>query len=516
MPSKLRSAIGRIGRAINLASPFAAPSNNPTPPPPLGIIGKQTPSGRGEGQLTGNQAKWDVWATPYSFPGFQRAWTGIYKNYRLMTLHPTIALCRAATRAVMKSAEWTVEADEDAPDGALDMIQETIVRNRMRWMNDMYRAIDFGNQPFEKIWGYDPDHGTVITDLKPLLPDITTVSVDAGGKIVALCNGSATLGPEKFFYLLYDAEAGNYFGQSRLENIRTSGFRAWMETVERLGQYMTKIAGAMPIVSYPPGQVTDKDGNTKDSFDVAKSIIASIQSGLGVAAPKIYDADIAALIATNPEAAKALAWGIDMLEAKVDHAAAFNNVLERAETWCAQGYLWPARSILEGQFGTKAEAGAHQEIGIKIAEQDLGDIIVQVNAQLVDDMVFANYGPQAVGKVWISAASLDDDTISFMRTFVEGILGNASNADLALATLDFDAMIDKTGLPKNKTTVDPTSMVIPSIAGNLNPGNPPAMPPNQVNPVNPDKPDPAAKPNAATDMDRMATAQSNRAKGRRK
>src|SRR5262245_43360990 len=82
------------------------------------------------GTASTNQGKLDVYGFPFSWPGMSKAWTGVYTTYRQMNAVPTIALCRAATRATMKSAEWSVEADDDAPGDAVEVLQRMFLRRR--------------------------------------------------------------------------------------------------------------------------------------------------------------------------------------------------------------------------------------------------------------------------------------------------------------------------------------------------------------------------------------------------
>ncbi len=423
-----------------------------------------------DGQATTNQGKLDVYGTPLSFPGFARAYSGIYLNYRLMLGVPTLALCRAASRAVMKSAQWSVEADDDAPQDAIDLVQRCICDRRIELLNEMYRCVDYGNQPFEKVWMDGPDGALEYEELKPLLPDLTNVQVDQYGRIVALQNGGVTLGPEKFFYLNYDAEAGNVYGRSRLENLRTTAHRAWKDTLEKFGEYVTKVAGVQTVLYYPPGQATDSTGTVKDAAEIAKTCLDQMRSARGVGIPLLYDPATAEAMQNSPEFAKNMAWRFELMEAKGQHEQTFLEGLKWAEGQMARGYLWPERALTEGQFGTKAEAGVHQDLGVEIQFQDLQDMLVQLNRQVVADLILANY-PDARWKVRVQASPLSDESIGFLREIAKGVLLDPNNSDLVAATVDFDGLMDKTGVPKYLTTVPQPVPKVPQL-----PEPPPELP----------------------------------------
>lgn len=402
---------------------------------------------------------------PLSIPGFSRAYTGIYNNYRLMASVPTVALCLAATKAVMKSSEWSVEADDDAPEDAVDLIQNSIlIRQKARIMNDAVRCITFGNQPFEKVWKNDGG----LWDFEkfvPMLPDLTTPGVDDFGNVVELKNLDVSLDPTKFVYLTYDAEAGNYFGRSRLENIRTTGHRAWMGTIDKFGQYMTKTAGAIGVVYHPPsGTGTTADGQVLDNSEIAGRLASRLTGGSIITMPMLYDSDTIAAMQNNPEFAKLMQWRIEFLNTGTDHSGAFLGGLKMAETQCVRGMYWPERALLEGQFGTKAEAGIHQDLAVQICYQDTQDIVDQLNTQAVDDLLEANYGPQMKGKVRLAASPLSDEASGFLREIVGGVLLDPNNADLFRSVVDFDAMMDSTGVPKLESTVDINPATNPAAA----------------------------------------------------
>ena len=59
-------------------------------------------------------------------PGFGRPAAGTITTYRLMRANPTIAIARMAATAPARAAKWSFEADDDAPSGAKDLIEQAL------------------------------------------------------------------------------------------------------------------------------------------------------------------------------------------------------------------------------------------------------------------------------------------------------------------------------------------------------------------------------------------------------
>ncbi len=75
----------------------------------------------------------------------------------------------------------------------------------------------------------------------------------------------------------------------------------------------------------------------------------------------------------------------------------------------------PERSILEGNFGTKAEAAEHADWAVTHLEAVDRQIVAMVNSQLVNPLLVWNYGEDYIGKIRLVAAPLVDEEIGFMR-----------------------------------------------------------------------------------------------------
>lgn len=171
----------------------------------------------------------------------------LYRVYREMRNHPTIALARAAAYAPMRNAAWRIDADEDVPEEMQLAIQADLLRLRDDLLANMLRAMDYGWQSFERIPTFTADHWA-IARLKPLLPELTEIVTDKQtGEFTGLRQRDVILAPEECFIFTYDPEADDLYGRSRNENLRQI-WKASTTLLEQQVGYNRRVAGVIPII----------------------------------------------------------------------------------------------------------------------------------------------------------------------------------------------------------------------------------------------------------------------------
>lgn len=384
---------------------------------------------------------------------------GSFETYRAMRTDPTIALARAAAFAPIFTAPWTFKADDDAPDEWVKLVSGVMMRLRDKYLNDAVRALDYGFQAFEKVWEIDDDGAFVIRKLKPLVPDFTEPLLTAEtGEFVGLIANGVQLGTEKCAWITYDSEAGDPYGRSRHENIRRWAWKPWMDMCKRINAYSDKGAGIVPIMHYPVGTSQSADGTVTDNSVLAAQAITAIATQHGITIPNQLQAwaeDILRGGGVGGETLKELlAWRLTFLEAAVGHGSEMLEVLKHYDAMKLRGWLVPERSVTEGQFGTKAEAGVHGDMGMAFGYSTAEDIIRQTNEQVVDQLLAVNFGPSAKGKVRIVLGQITDEDRAFFRDLFKTILTNPNNSDLLSAWVDVDSALDVAAIPKAEEVVD--------------------------------------------------------------
>ena len=388
--------------------------------------------------------------------------SGTYKTYREMLNHPTLALCHAAATAPIIAAGWSVESDDDAPEDAIKLIEDVFDKHRTLILTQACRAVYYGWQSFERVWGIDDDGRLVIEKFKPLIPDRTEIVIDREhGNVLGIKQDSVKLDNGHCLIFTYDQEGDNPYGRSRMENVRKWAYRPWTVGAAKLEQYQGKAAGVVPVVRYPAGQGQDAQGRTIDNSVAAASILSRLSNASGIIAPNTLQDWAMDALRSGAKIEELLAWQFSFLETRSGHGSEFIGSLSYQDKLMVRGYLIPERAILEGQFGTKAEAGVHGDIAVLISQQWLDTIIAELNRQAVDDVLEANFGKTARGKVYLKSGPIQDTEVALYQSIVTALL--TANPDMAKSDLDFDAMYDALKLPKYQEDLSEQDPLMPIV-----------------------------------------------------
>lgn len=390
-------------------------------------------------------------------PGWGNCPGPTIRTYRRMLNNPIVAIGRMAVNAPVRASDWSVQAADDAPAGARELVEDVMIDHRPMLVNQALQMLDFGHKPFEIIW--DQVNGSIVPrKFKSLLPEKTIILADKGtGAYRGLKqdrgpnNEPVELMPAETLLFVNDPKASDdYLGRSLLENIRCSAWWPWEQSLHREGQQTTKISGSQIVVRYPPGQSKDANGGDRDNFELAQQIISHLAAGKGIAAPMVFQKWAEGAIARGVDPSKLLAWTIDFLEPGTGYVPELLDGMRHKEAMILRGIMVPERSVSEGKFGTKAESESQAEFVFVYAQGVLDEIVQCVNWYVVDRILAFNYGTEARGKVWIGAEPIIDAKVGLIRDIVKTVLTNPANADLLQALTDFDAQLDMVGVPKNE------------------------------------------------------------------
>lgn len=418
--------------------------------------------------------------------GNMRVPEGTYRTYREMLTDPTIALAHAATSAPIIAAGYSVEADIDAPLGAKELVQDVFDKSGCDLVAESTRAIYQGNQCFEIVWEHQPRR-TIIRKFKSLYPDHTTILVDDYGNLAGLEQHGHTIGSDKSLVITHDKQFDDWYGRSRMENIRRFAWMPWRDASNRLAQYEKKVAGTIPLIRYPVGSGYDSNGVLVDNYRIAVQQLVQLGQSLGVVMPSNMVSWGEDLLKQGADVASLLQWSIEFLEVKSDHAPGMIAAMGYWDILKVRGYLMPERGILQGTSGTgtKAESGVHKDVGTQISQQFLGTTFKTINEQAVDQLLSVNYGPQAKGKVYLTPGPIQDDALALYSSILTALY--TGSPDLAMAKLDLNAMNEALELPTYEDSgLMPPMPLLPAPAP-----IPGAMPPTPPTP-SPEIPKPAA------------------------
>lgn len=387
------------------------------------------------------------------FAGFGRIAKGTYATYRKMRANPTVALARAVATSPIRTATWSVVADDGVSEDYKTFIEEQAKKFWPEFIRQLLYSLDYGWMPFEKVWDVDREGRFVYRKLKPLYVDKTRIRIDIKtGAFAGVKNQAALLDPNKCFVFTYDGEAGDFYGRSRHENIRTTAYNEWIAISERRGKYFRKIAGILPMVEYPIGRSKNKDGVEKENYELAETLLTHLGEGNGVAMPNTLSQWAGDLARSGVDISQLKAWHISFLETKGTHAKGFTDTLRHLESQIMRGWLVPERAATEGQYGTKAESQTQGEIALVIADLLFEDIIRAVNWYIINPLLVYNFGAEVEDTVRLEPAGLDPLVREFFRKIVEKVLTAPANVGMFQDLVDVEALLEDVGLPKGEQT----------------------------------------------------------------
>lgn len=386
-----------------------------------------------------------------------------YATFRKMMANPTIALARAVAMAPIRMAKIIVRGKDDTPPERVEFIQEMMKRIQKKLVRDMLRALDFGFAPFENIYELD-DSILTLKRVKPLLADKTKILVSKGGSMFMGFKQKDVelVGPKAFIYT-NDQEGDDFYGHSRHE-AAVEPWHSWTDLRNRQRQFAKKVAGVIPMITYPEGRSEDKNGSLVANFTLAERLLVHLGQGNGVVMPDTlakYAGDMLRA-GFNPQDWRA--WKIELIEAKGLHGKDFVTQLSKDEALMLRGWTVPERAATEGQFGTKAEAQEHGGLSLAISDLTLGDIVDTINLSLINPLLVLNWGPEAAGSVFVESEGLDSMTRMFFRGLMEKILSHPDNVLILRDLVDLAALSESVGLPmpEEKSTL-PSPIIIPGV-----------------------------------------------------
>ncbi len=363
-----------------------------------------------------------------------------------MRKHPTLSLARRLVRAAVIATPWSVEASDEAPPDAADFIDEQLQPWRTTILRTATAAmVDYGWQPFEVVYDYrDPD--IVVSKVKPLLQSLTTIRVvPETGAFSGLEQTSDSalpivLNQLESLLVSFEVEGTNWYGRPRIEDSELP-YDAWNNAAAANDRYDRKMAGVHWVIHYPVGS-SNYNGVEKDNYDVAEDILRRLESSGAVIVPATIANFVDSVTKDSP-----LAWKIELLSVGLSPQYSFTDRLKYLDAGMVRGLGLPERSVLEGQFGTKAEAAAHADFAITDLEQTHESICEQVNEQVVNSLMRIKYGPEAERTVFVCPAPISEARRTVLRELYKEFLKSPEFMALEAMDIDRDAMRDSLDIP---------------------------------------------------------------------
>lgn len=403
-----------------------------------------------------------------------------FLKVRTMRRHPTIKIVRLLSCACMALAKWSVEQKNDCVDGATEVVQDVVDMQSHIQSTALPGLFDFGWQPYEKILQFDMDCGrTKLRKLKPLLQDQTRVMIDKHtGAYAGVTNLSKFLAVANSLLLNQNVEGTYWYGESDMAAIETA-YDRWLVTDRSNVKYDQKISGAHWVIHYPEGN-SELNGVTLDNFTIAKNFLRELEGSGSIAVPSTVLNTMTELSDANDNEA----WRVELVAAPSAQGD-FSARMSYLDALMVRGGGFPERSILEGQYGTKAEAGEHADFAIALLDMKNRHVIDLINWHLVNPMLRMNLGASSENKAFITVAPIADDKRDLLKQIYMAALANPGIGGTLYQQMDMKAIREQLQIPSNdhsgsdeqlnnmlQTLQQNDQMTDPNIDPNANPTQP--------------------------------------------
>ena len=229
--------------------------------------------------------------------------------------------------------------------------------------------------------------------------------------------------------------------------------KSWEMTDKIADSYINKIAGAHWIIHYPTGTTRYQGQDNVDNAKIAADLLDKLQANSGFSIPY----DVQEFVEAQSRGSNQPVWKIENFSDSGATSASYTDILKYKETLIVRAFMMPERSILEGQFGTKAESVAQAEAAVSHMEMRLRGLIDQLNHQTVDYLLELNYGSAAKGSVRIDTPPITKSNYDFVKEIYSSLMSNGELGYAIASNIDSDALGEQLGVPQvpESKKVDP-------------------------------------------------------------
>lgn len=378
-----------------------------------------------------------------------------YDQLRQIAKDPLINLCRNFLAAATLLSGWSIRSKANCPDEIKVLIEENILPKREEiLLPAIYGCIDFGFSAFEKVFEYK-EGKILLKKLKPLLPDLTEIVVDTNnGKFIGLRCRNLIMSEEhheqyemldlpKSLVLNINQEGGNLYGKGLL----ISAFEPWKNwhfIQHRSNDYCSKMSGSHYVLKYPLGLVQD-GGRIVSTSEVAGKLLSSLENNNPIAIPKSLERQKDSTSDADD------AWEIDILTdpSMSSTNSTFIDKQKYLDSKITEAFGIPARTILEGNFGTKAESQTVTDTSLILMDARHRVILQQINKHVVNQIIRLNYGEEYEDCCYLEPTPLSDANIHFLQAIYNQLLSiDPTEQD----DIDRQSLRDKLGIPTDTST----------------------------------------------------------------
>ena len=342
-------------------------------------------------------------------------WWNWARKVEWMKRDPTIYLLRQIAISGIESAGWHVSSKEEIDEEILDFAKAQTKEIHSQVLRQAgLGCYDYGWAVFERIYKYDKDGRLCVDRLKNLLQSMTIIESDEDtGAFTGLSQEDVLLQPDECLLFNFDVEGTNWYGRSPMLAAQKP-FDSEVQINASRHKLNRRIAASHWLVYYPVGRTpTDDPSLTKDdegkasNFEIANRIMERLLENGHVTLPNEIRSELN-IMNESAGSADYQAWRVELLGGDSSGSATFyTDQLRYEDALKARAFGFPERAILEGQYGTKAEAESHGDVAIQNLEQRNEELAKSANPVLQDLIAF-NFGEEMRDMVFIQANPLID------------------------------------------------------------------------------------------------------------
>jgi len=373
-----------------------------------------------------------------------------------MNREPTIGLARDLSVAPAMLEPWTVETrlDDEIHERAADLTRNIIKRWRDYLVRTaMYAHADHGWKGYEIAYnlvdlGGDEGQRWVIDWINALDNSRTWQQREQKtNRFIGLKHQDTESGNDVYvdelhsLFVNFDYDGQGNYGEP-LANRAYTPWCQWNNANDGADRYDQKAAGAFLVVKYPVGQTPYGDSKTlTDNATIADNLAQALRASGYATLPVVIEQDD---MSVGSETVLEQ-WKIEMVAGGAGIQADFVDRLKYLDARKVRAYGIPERAVLEGTFGTKAEAEAHGDVALLLAHMAHRFIISEFNKK-VDYLMEINYALPP-GSVTVVLGDVSDSRRASLSLIFEKFLADATLGPEIVEKVDVDAMMQIVGVP---------------------------------------------------------------------
>lgn len=368
-----------------------------------------------------------------------------------MRRNETVAYIMTLMTIAGAQSEWTVEADEDVPWEPINLIKRFIDECKEEvWESALDGFFAYGWAPYELVFDVlineNGEERYCVRRLKPLLQETTLIGMDANQGFIGLQSmypKPVMLPPVKSLVLTHEQRGDNLFGRPVFSKVETA-FDMTEQSRRNLMEFDSKRKGPRYILHYPFGMTKNRD-----NAEIASEMVTSLEKFNIVALGHRPNTMASQMSATQSD------WDIQQFPMESVSSEFVNQFMYYDKLIC-RAFGIPERAVLEGMYGTKADAANGTDYAVSRIEHMVELVVRGLNKHVVDRMLGLNYHGLK-GKVRIKAGPIDKRTTEKAYALIGQIM-NTEWGDAKISQMvDIENIMEQSEIPRiqKEETRDP-------------------------------------------------------------